>query len=192
MEPHIGRRNFLRTAFWSGIALGGLGGVAAVGRFLYPRPKSEEARRYVVLREDVPIADGIPFFHTKGKFFLVHLAPATSGSLEGGSGLVYPLERGAGGVLALSNVCTHLNCTVRWEANERMNETAEFGLFDCRCHGARYTKSGSMLFGPITRSLRTARVIVSADGSVEVDTSRMPFGLRDNSLNATPYPLASD
>ncbi|SDW59535.1 menaquinol-cytochrome c reductase iron-sulfur subunit [Marininema mesophilum] len=39
-------------------------------------------------------------------------------------------------ILALSPICKHLGCTVKWEGGGRTN------VFYCPCHGGEYTKDG--------------------------------------------------
>ncbi len=41
--------------------------------------------------------------------------------------------------------CTHIHCTVAWNATERS--------WDCPCHGARYNADGEMLTGPARKNL---------------------------------------
>jgi Rieske Fe-S protein len=50
------------------------------------------------------------------------------------------LVRDAGGLAALSSTCTHLGCSVRWDAASR--------LFRCPCHGGTYRPDGSVAGGP--------------------------------------------
>jgi glycine/D-amino acid oxidase-like deaminating enzyme/nitrite reductase/ring-hydroxylating ferredoxin subunit len=50
-----------------------------------------------------------------------------------------------GGVHALSAVCTHLGCQVRFNNAET--------TWDCPCHGSRFATDGTVLNGPATRSL---------------------------------------
>src|SRR4029453_11665429 len=47
-----------------------------------------------------------------------------------------------GTVHAVSPVCTHLGCIVRFNAAERS--------WDCPCHGSRYDVDGAVLQGPTT------------------------------------------
>ena len=44
------------------------------------------------------------------------------------------------GLQALSGVCTHLGCVVRWQRSRRQ--------FFCPCHGGRFAPNGRVLGGP--------------------------------------------
>lgn len=46
---------------------------------------------------------------------------------------------------ALSPVCTHAGCMVKWNGEEKS--------WDCPCHGARYSIDGHVLTGPATKDL---------------------------------------
>ncbi|MDQ0664205.1 glycine/D-amino acid oxidase-like deaminating enzyme/nitrite reductase/ring-hydroxylating ferredoxin subunit [Arthrobacter ulcerisalmonis] len=51
----------------------------------------------------------------------------------------------AGGVHAVSAVCTHLGCTVGFNRGER--------TWDCPCHGSRFDVDGKVIQGPATEDL---------------------------------------
>ncbi len=51
----------------------------------------------------------------------------------------------------LSAKCTHMGCTVKWNAAER--------TFDCPCHGSRYSTSGTVVNGPAERAAGTDRPV---------------------------------
>jgi Rieske Fe-S protein len=51
----------------------------------------------------------------------------------------------AGGLHAVSAVCTHVGCLVKFNHAER--------TWDCPCHGPRFAVDGSVLTGPATKAL---------------------------------------
>jgi cytochrome b6-f complex iron-sulfur subunit len=55
--------------------------------------------------------------------------------------------------VALSAVCTHLTCTVRFDS--------ETGTLFCPCHNGRFDLGGNVLSGPPPRPLETYAVAVS-------------------------------
>ena len=52
---------------------------------------------------------------------------------------------GAGVLRAVSAVCTHMGCLVRWNGAEQS--------WDCPCHGSRFDTDGCLLDGPAARNL---------------------------------------
>ncbi|MDT8419085.1 MAG: ubiquinol-cytochrome c reductase iron-sulfur subunit [Desulfuromonadales bacterium] len=126
------RRTFL------GVLLGGFSVAlgAAFGwpvfKFLAPRAGAGEAQQVKVPRDQVTIG-GAHFFSYQGR-------PAVM------------LQPEAGHFVALSAVCTHLGCIVKWE-NEK-------GEFLCPCHGGQFSASGQVLGGPPPKPLDTYPVAV--------------------------------
>jgi len=64
------------------------------------------------------------------------------------------LVRRPEGLIALSPTCTHLGCSVRWDAGS--------DLFRCPCHGGSYRPDGSVAGGPPPRPLRRLPIEIRA------------------------------
>jgi cytochrome b6-f complex iron-sulfur subunit len=67
------------------------------------------------------------------------------------------------GLLAMSAVCTHLRCIVRWTEPKQ--------VFECPCHGAKFNSVGEVIAGPPPRPLDSYPVKMVED-KIVVDTSR--------------------
>jgi cytochrome b6-f complex iron-sulfur subunit len=67
-----------------------------------------------------------------------------------------------GGFLALSRRCTHLGCTVPWDAGQ--------GLFVCPCHASAFDITGEVLNPPAPRPLDLHPVRIE-NGIVKVNTA---------------------
>ena len=59
--------------------------------------------------------------------------------------------------VALSNICTHLGCRVRWVSDQ--------GKFFCPCHNGVFDKDGNVVSGPPPRPLDRYDVKVE-DGQI--------------------------
>ena len=69
----------------------------------------------------------------------------------------------AGGVYALSAVCTHLGCITRFRSDEN--------VIACPCHGSRFDLEGNVIHGPAPRPLPWVEVRADPSGTLVVDTS---------------------
>ena len=95
------------------------------------------------------------------------------GALPDGEAFVPPgrsvaLFRDAGGVYAISLVCTHLGCIVKPTANG----------FECPCHGSAYARDGSVVKGPAPRALSWVSVSVSQGGLIVDEGRTAPAGTK--------------
>lgn len=78
-------------------------------------------------------------------------------------GRFYLCRMDDGGFLALSSKCTHLGCTVPWDAKENR--------FACPCHGSSYDITGNVLTAPAPRPLDIYPVSIE-NKVVKVDTAK--------------------
>ena len=76
--------------------------------------------------------------------------------------------RDAGGVFAISTVCTHLGCIVRHSADG----------FECPCHGSRFAHDGTVLQGPAPQSLRWLEVSASGEDWIIDEAAVVPPGTK--------------
>lgn len=129
------RRTFL------GMILGAVGaGLAALFiwplfRFLAPRNKGDAVAQVRLPRDQAPVG-GAHFFSFQGR-------PAVL------------LQPEAGEFVALSAVCTHLGCIIKW-----VDDSQEFL---CPCHAGRFSTSGQVLGGPPPEPLKSYAVTVEGD-----------------------------
>ncbi len=124
------RRTFL------GILLGGVGAtlgaafVWPIFRFLAPREGGGKGTRVRVAKKEIKVG-GAHFFSFLGR-------PAVL------------LQPKAGEYIALTAVCTHLGCIVKWVDDK--------GEFLCPCHGGRFSIEGQVLGGPPPKPLEAYTV----------------------------------
>lgn len=103
--------------------------------------------------------------------------PARLSEIAAGQGAVVAVEGrklavyrdGQGTLTALSPVCPHLGCHVRWNTAET--------TWDCPCHGSRFAPTGAVLNGPATQPLEKKSLLTEedeADASEAVTASLRP------------------
>ena len=78
----------------------------------------------------------------------------------------FVVARDAGGVYAMSAVCTHAGCLLDDGA-----ATIAAGL-SCPCHGSLFDGDGAVVVGPARTPLPHYLVTVATDGSITVDGSQ--------------------
>ena len=79
-------------------------------------------------------------------------------------GRFYLARQQDGGFIALSLRCTHLGCSISWEADKNR--------FICPCHSSAFTISGEVLNPPAARALDYYPVLIE-NGIVKVDVNNL-------------------
>jgi glycine/D-amino acid oxidase-like deaminating enzyme/nitrite reductase/ring-hydroxylating ferredoxin subunit len=72
------------------------------------------------------------------------------GKIVSVDGAKYAVARIDGQLRACDPTCTHMGCTVAWNAAE--------ASWDCPCHGSRFDVDGNVLNGPATAPLKRAEI----------------------------------
>jgi len=133
--PSGQRRNFLLVLLGgAGAALAAMAGWPVL-RFLSPQSGAGGSTKVEIPRDKIAIG-GAHFFDYQGR-------PAVL------------LQPKPGEFVALTAVCTHLGCIVKWQ--DAIQE------FLCPCHGGRFSTDGTVLGGPPPSPLQTYPVALSGD-----------------------------
>lgn len=136
------RRRFLFLTGTTSIVAGVLGFLGATARFLFPNVLYEPPSRFSAGRpEDFPA--GETTFLAERRVFVFN-SPA--------------------GFYAISSVCTHLGCNVRYVAGEG---------FACPCHGSLFDANGQVTSGPAPQPLAWFGLSLSPRGELVVDEQRI-------------------
>jgi cytochrome b6-f complex iron-sulfur subunit len=131
----VKRHNFLDIFFGGSL-------LATIAAFVYPVVRYVlPSKRTGAIQNSVVAAKAGELPPNAAKIFKFGSAPAI---------LVNTAE---GTLVALSGICTHLTCTVRYDG--------ETGTLFCPCHNGRFDISGNVLSGPPPRPLEIFAVDVS-------------------------------
>ncbi|HAD04570.1 MAG: cytochrome B6 [Desulfuromonadales bacterium GWD2_61_12] len=128
------RRLFLLSMLAGVGALLGAIAVWPLYRYLAPQGGGGTTEQVAIPLSDVPLG--------AARFFDYHGRPAVLVQVQ------------AGEYVALSAVCTHLGCIVKWVGEKRH--------FLCPCHGGQFAPTGAVLAGPPPQPLASYRVIVQS------------------------------
>ncbi len=143
---NVTRRSFLKKAWaWLGVIAGLEFTAMALNMF------STGKRKY----KENPAA----FIETVGN--VDDILPGTVTPVKDGQ--FYLVRMKDGGFMALSLMCTHLGCSVRYNSEEKQ--------FICPCHSSAFDLEGNVLNPPAPRALDAYRIFID-QGQVKVDTSR--------------------
>lgn len=141
-EEPVSRRVFVGSAL-AGSALAAAAGVFyPLARYLLPESKSGGGKKetYSVALNEVHVGEA-RFFTFKRKPALIIRKTQTE-------------------VVALSAVCTHLGCIVKYHEEAKQMQ--------CPCHGAKYDQSGRVLGGPAPKPLTPYSARIEA-GNIVVE-----------------------
>lgn len=149
-ENKVSRRSFMSTATW---LIGGLisliYAIPAIAYLIAPTLDQEEEEQWLNLGSTSKVELGTPTL-------LKATVERQTGWITNQEELsVYVLTENGRDYIALSNICSHLGCRVRW-----IDDQSEFF---CPCHNAVFAKDGEVLEGPPPRPLDRFEVRVQDD-----------------------------
>jgi Rieske Fe-S protein len=141
MKPSVflSRRQFILTGAAAVVAAWG---GALFQSLLFPRTSAAQAKPVEISLGDLPIG--------ANKQITYAGAPAL-------------VMRSQDGVLALSLICTHLGCQVKWDAGKRR--------FHCPCHDGMFDEFGDVVAGPPPLPLERLTVKSLPDRLIVGETS---------------------
>lgn len=136
----VERRGFLSLLTW---AIGGLMTLAfavpGVGYLLGPALRRSTEEAWIALGTASKVELGTP------TLFKATVQRQTGWIVNEEQLTVFVVTEDGRDFVALSNICTHLGCRVRWVADQ--------GKFFCPCHNGVFDKDGNVLSGPPPRRL---------------------------------------
>ena len=139
-KNQLSRRNFLAIATG---AIGGLIGIVmaipAVVYIIGPALQKKTSENWVRLGPTSKVELGNP------SLFKATVQSQTGWIVTEDEVSVYILTEDGREYIALSNICTHLGCRVRWIADQNQ--------YFCPCHNAIFDKTGLVLSGPPPKPL---------------------------------------
>jgi len=135
------RRNFLeklgKLSFFAAFA----GIITSSMRFLLPNVLYEPPTRFTIGKPSDFPQDSVTFIEEKRLFIF----------------------RRPEGLFAISSICTHLGCNVRWNVDRPG--------FDCPCHGSKFNKDGKNIDGPAPRPLKWHELSLNSEHELVVNTA---------------------
>ncbi len=134
-KKSIDRRSFLGMATWAIGGLIGAGfGIPAIAYIISPAMRKDEVQNWIRLGSVSKVELGTPtLFKTK-------IERQTGWITDEEELSIYVLTENGRDFVAMSNICTHLGCRVRWISDQEQ--------FFCPCHNAGFSKSGDVVSGP--------------------------------------------
>lgn len=146
-EKQVSRRDFSALAIWSmgGLITAALG-IPAIAYIIGPALKSSNTQNWLPLGSTSKVELGIP------TLFKVKVQRKTGWIVNEEELSIYVKTDDGRNFTAMSNVCTHLGCRVRWTADRKE--------FFCPCHNGTFDENGNVISGPPPKPLNQYEVKV--------------------------------
>ncbi|MGD8605414.1 MAG: ubiquinol-cytochrome c reductase iron-sulfur subunit [Anaerolineales bacterium] len=146
----IERRQFMSLSTWAIGALIGAGMfVPAIYYLIGPALAQEDEGDWIRLGAVSKVELGTP------TLFRATVERQTGWILNQEEITLYVLTEDGQNFIAMSNICTHLGCRVRWIGDQDQ--------FFCPCHNAVFDKEGTVVSGPPPRPLERREVRIEDD-----------------------------
>jgi len=151
-EKQLNRRDFLAASTWAiGIFIGLGIAIPAAYYIIGPALQELDEQEWILLGSTSKVEPGTPtLFKTK-------VERQTGWIVNEEEIAVYVLTEDGRNFIAMSNICTHLGCRVRWIGDQEQ--------FFCPCHNGVFDKRGEVVAGPVPRPLDQYEVKVE-DGQL--------------------------
>lgn len=151
-KKEVSRRSFLGTLTWAIGALIAAGFTApALAYIIGPALAEEESQEWIPLGLSNKVELGVP------TLFKASIERQTGWIVNQEEITVYVLTRDGREFTAMSNICTHLGCRVRWIEDRTQ--------FFCPCHNGIFNEQGEVVSGPVPRPLDRYEIKVE-DGQI--------------------------
>ncbi len=149
-ERQVKRRDFLGLATWAIGGLIGAGvGIPAIAYVVGPAIEESDTQEWIRVGATSKVELGTP------TLFKVKIERKTGWIVNEEELSVYVLTDNGRDFIAMSNICTHLGCRVRWITEQEQ--------FFCPCHNAIFDKDGAVLTGPPPAPLDRYEIKVEDD-----------------------------
>ncbi len=149
-KKEISRRDFMKIAIGAVGGLIGLGyGIPAIAYVITPATAKTQAQQWIQLGAVSKIELGTP------TLFKVNVKRQTGWIVNQEELSIYVITEDGREFVALSNVCTHLGCRIRWVADQNK--------YFCPCHNGVFDKQGNVVSGPPPRPLDRYQTKVEND-----------------------------
>lgn len=149
------KRSFSRRDFMK-LTIGALGGLIGLGYIIpaieyvvAPALAKSQAQQWIQLGAVSKVELGT------STLFKVNISRQTGWIVNQEELSVYVLTDNGRDFIAMSNVCTHLGCRIRWIADKNQ--------YFCPCHNGIYDKQGNVVSGPPPRPLDKYQTKVEND-----------------------------
>jgi Rieske Fe-S protein len=151
IEPRTNRRSFLKKVVQSFAAIGFTAATALYLLYVFPKKTGKRKINYIYVcnADDIPVLGVKPFFveyPVRGRTVAKKIFIVNTDSEP----------------YALSGVCTHLGCLVRWHRSVHR--------FRCPCHRGQYDVSGAVVAGPPPAPLKRL--------AIKIEDEKVFVGLR--------------
>ncbi len=150
INQEVTRREFLGAATWAiGVLLGAGFVIPAVAYVVGPALQEQESADWIPLGSPSKIELGTP------TLFKARIERQTGWIVNQEEVSVYVLTEDGREFIAMSNICTHLGCRVRWIDDRDQ--------FFCPCHNGIFDSAGEVISGPVPRPLDRFEVKVEEE-----------------------------
>jgi Rieske Fe-S protein len=99
-----------------------------------------------------------------GSYSVGNVSSLGVGDLVADADAPLAVGRDAGGIWAMTLICTHAGCDMATDGSVSASGVV------CNCHGSRFDENGNVLSGPARSPLSHFQVTLTAAGDITVDT----------------------